>query len=82
MPKALVRVGGAPLLEHVIRRLIDAGCSRMVVNVHHFASQITDYLDAHNYGVDIYVSDEQSSSLIPVVVSSELLRFLISISQC
>ena len=40
MPKALVRVGGAPLLEHVIRRLIDAGCSRMVVNVHHFAKQI------------------------------------------
>ena len=30
----------------------------MVVNVHHFANQITDYLDTHNYGVDIYVSDE------------------------
>ena len=63
MPKALVRVGGAPLLEHVIRRLIDAGCSRMVVNVHHFASQITDYLDAHHYGVDIYVSDETEQLL-------------------
>ena len=63
MPKALVRVGGAPLLEHVIRRLIDAGCSRMVVNVHHFANQITDYLDAHHYGVDIYVSDETEQLL-------------------
>ena len=63
MPKALVRVGGAPLLEHVIKRLIDAGCSRMVVNVHHFANQITDYLDAHHYGVDIYVSDETEQLL-------------------
>ena len=63
MPKALVRVGGAPLLEHVVRRLTDAGCSRMVVNVYHFASQITDYLDAHNYGVDIYVSDETEQLL-------------------
>jgi len=63
MPKALVRVGGAPLLEHVIRRLIGAGCSRMVVNVHHFANQITDYLDAHHYGVNIYVSDETEQLL-------------------
>ena len=63
MPKALVRMGGAPLLEHVIRRLIGAGCSRMVVNVHHFANQITDYLDAHHYGVDIYVSDETEQLL-------------------
>ena len=59
MPKALVRVGGAPLLEHVVRRLTDAGCSRMVVNVHHFANQIT----AHNYGMDIYVSDETEQLL-------------------
>ena len=63
MPKALVRVGGVPLLEHVVRRLTAAGCSRMVVNVHHFANQITDYLDAHNYGVDIYVSDETEQLL-------------------
>jgi len=35
----------------------------MVVNVHHFANQITDYLDAHHYGVDIYVSDETEQLL-------------------
>ena len=35
----------------------------MVVNVHHFANQITDYLDAHNYGVHIYVSDETEQLL-------------------
>ena len=63
MPKALVRVGGAPLLEHVINRLIDAGCKRMVVNVHHFANQIIDYLNMHDYGVDILVSDETKQLL-------------------
>lgn len=58
-PKALVEVGGQPLLEHVIERLKEAGFERMVVNVHHFAGQITDYLKCNNdFGVDISVSDE------------------------
>ncbi len=40
MPKALVRVGGEPLLKHVIMNLRNEGFTRIVVNVHHFASQI------------------------------------------
>ena len=40
MPKALVRVGGEPLLKHVIFGLRDAGFERIVVNVFHFADQI------------------------------------------
>lgn len=63
MPKALVRVGDAPLLEHVIRRLTEAGCNRMVVNVHHFADQIKSYLKTHDYGVEIHVSDESEQLL-------------------
>ena len=63
MPKALVKVGDAPLLEHVIRRLIDAGCKRMVVNVHHFANKIVDYLKTNDFGVDIQVSDETEQLL-------------------
>ena len=42
MPKALVPVGGEPLLAHVAQRLKEAGCGRTVVNVHHFAGQIID----------------------------------------
>ena len=42
MPKALVRVGGQPLLWHVIQKLKAAGYERIVVNVHHFAQQIVD----------------------------------------
>ena len=59
MPKALVRVGGQPLLWHVLMKLKEAGFGRIVVNVHHFANQITDYLAANgNFGLDIRVSDE------------------------
>lgn len=58
-PKALVEVAGRPLLEHTIMRLREAGAGRIVVNVHHFAEQIKDYLRANgNFGMDIRVSDE------------------------
>ena len=64
MPKALVRVGGQPLLWHVIMKLKKAGYERIVVNVHHFASQITDYLAANDhFGLDIRISDETEALL-------------------
>lgn len=63
MPKALVRVGDKPLIEHTINRLKNAGCNRMVVNVHHFASQIKDYLHEHNFGIDIRIADETEELL-------------------
>lgn len=64
MPKALVKVGGKPLIEHVVTRLRDAGFDRMVVNVHHFASQITGFLNANaNLGADIRISDETAMLL-------------------
>ena len=64
MPKALVRVGGQPLLWHVIMKLKKAGYERIVVNVHHFASQITDYLAAKDhFGLDIRISDETEALL-------------------
>ena len=40
MPKALVPVGGRPLLDINIRRLMAQGYDRFVVNIHHFAQQI------------------------------------------
>lgn len=64
MPKALVCVAGRPLLEHTVMRLKAAGVERIVVNVHHFASQITDFLTANgNFGMDIRVSDETAALL-------------------
>ena len=57
-PKALVPVGGVPMLERVILRLKGEGFTRIVVNVHHFAGQIVDFINSHDFGVDIAVSDE------------------------
>ena len=64
IPKALVEVGGETLLHRVIMNLKNAGASRIVINVHHFAGQILDYLRANdNFGIDIKVSDESDRLL-------------------
>ncbi len=64
MPKALVPVGGEPLLKRIILKLKDAGFSRIIINVHHFADQITTYLAAEqNFGLDIRISDERQQLL-------------------
>ena len=64
MPKALVPVDGQPLLWHVIQKLKAAGFERLVVNVHHFAQQIVDYLQANqHFGLDIRISDERDMLL-------------------
>ena len=59
MPKALVPVAGQPLLQHVLNKLHGAGIDNIVVNVHHFADQITDYLK----GTEVKISDETSMLL-------------------
>ena len=59
MPKALVPVAGKPMLEHVILKLIAAGFNEIVINVHHFANQIIDFLnEKENFGITIHISDE------------------------
>lgn len=59
MPKALVPVGGKPLIERVVEKLMGSGAGRIVVNVHHFASQVVDFLQENdNFGADILISDE------------------------
>ncbi len=63
-PKALVSVGGVPMLERVILKLKAAGVDEIVVNVHHFASQIEDFLAARkNFGIRIDVSQEDREAL-------------------
>ena len=63
LPKALVPVCGQPLLYHVIGKLRDAGYTQLVVNVHHFPEKIREYLEAHDFGVDIRISDESGQLL-------------------
>lgn len=60
-PKALAEVCGRPMLGIVIERLKRFGVDDIVVNVHHFADQIVDYLHKNdNFRISIHVSDEQS----------------------
>lgn len=64
LPKALVPVGGAPLLYHVLMKLKAAGINEFVINVHHFADKIISYLaENDNFGLDISISDETSGLL-------------------
>ena len=64
MPKALVPVAGKPMLEHVIFKLIASGFDEIVINVHHFAEQIIDFLkEKNNFGIKIWISDETEELL-------------------
>jgi NDP-sugar pyrophosphorylase family protein len=64
MPKALVPVGGKPLLAHVIEKLKAPGCKKIVINIHHFGEMIIDYVKSqNNFGIEILFSDERQMLL-------------------
>ena len=59
-PKALVEIAGRTLLEITLSRLRTFGVTEVIVNVHHFADQVIDYLKSHkNFGMRIEVSREE-----------------------
>lgn len=62
-PKALVPVAGVPMLQRVIETLKNQGFNKIIVNVHHFADQIREFLASNDFGVDIYISDESDRLL-------------------
>ncbi|HTW57828.1 MAG TPA: nucleotidyltransferase family protein [Terriglobales bacterium] len=58
-PKALVEVAGRTLLEITLSRLRDVGIREVIVNVHHFADMVADYLQTnHSFGMRIEISRE------------------------
>ncbi len=58
-PKALVEVAGHTLLEITLRRLRQFGIREVIVNVHHFADMVVDYLKKNdNFGMRIEISRE------------------------
>ena len=60
-PKALVEVAGRTLLEITIARLRESGVREVIVNVHHFAGMVTEYLrEKSNFGMRIEISEEVS----------------------
>ncbi len=58
-PKALVEVAGHTMLEITLRRLASFGIREVIVNVHHFADMVVDYLKKNdNFGMRIEISRE------------------------
>lgn len=59
-PKALVTVAGHTLLEITLARLRSFGVRQVIVNTHHFADMVADYLEANDFfGMQIEVSREE-----------------------
>ncbi len=62
-PKALVEIGGKTLLQHAIEKLINEGVSEIIVNVHHFAKLVINFLSENDFGIPVHVSDESGKLL-------------------
>ena len=59
-PKALVEVGGRTLLEITLARLRSFGITDVIVNTHHFASLVPEYLERNkNFGMNVAISHEE-----------------------
>jgi NDP-sugar pyrophosphorylase family protein len=58
-PKALVEINGRTLLDIALSRLRNFGVGEVIINVHHFAGMIVEYLKTHdNFGMHIEISRE------------------------
>jgi NDP-sugar pyrophosphorylase family protein len=59
-PKALVEVAGRTMLEIALERLRSFGVTEAIVNTHHYAEKISQYLAANgNFGMRIEISHEE-----------------------
>ena len=58
-PKALVEINGHTLLEITLTRLRSSGISDVIINVHHLADSIVEYLKINNsFGMKLEISRE------------------------
>jgi mannose-1-phosphate guanylyltransferase/mannose-1-phosphate guanylyltransferase/phosphomannomutase len=59
-PKALLPVGGVPLVCHTLAWLKGQGISQAVMNLHHLGEKIKDFLrDGSRFGIEIVYSEEE-----------------------
>lgn len=57
-PKALVEINGRTLLEITLGRLRAAGITDVIVNTHHFADLVEQFLGSRDFGMRIAISHE------------------------
>ncbi len=58
IPKALIEVGGRPLLDLAISRLVECGATRLMVNAHYWGEKIVDFINASRYADLVEISRE------------------------
>ncbi|MEZ4878980.1 MAG: nucleotidyltransferase family protein [Chitinophagales bacterium] len=64
IPKALVEVNNKPLLQYALEHLKQHQVTDVVINVHHFANLMVDFLEKHqNFGLNITISYENDELL-------------------
>jgi len=56
--KAMVRLNGKPLINHMLQRLVNVGIKKAIVNVHAFAPNLISHLNSLNLDLEIVISDE------------------------
>ncbi|PNG25980.1 nucleotidyltransferase family protein [Methylocella silvestris] len=62
VPKPMIKIGGKPMIDHMLDRFARAGTRRAVVNVHYLADQIESHL-ASRTDLEIIISDERDELL-------------------
>ena len=63
-PKAMVEVAGKPMIAHQLLKLKKEGFTNVVINVHHYAEQIIDYVNVNQgFGLKVTFSDERAQLL-------------------
>lgn len=63
-PKALTKINNLTLLEILITRLKRFGIEEVIINIHHFADQIADFIEEQKqFGINISFSDERDQLL-------------------
>ena len=59
-PKCLMKVGGTTMLENIAKRLISAGVTEIVINMHHFPDLIQNYIQLKDcFGIPVHLSFEE-----------------------
>jgi NDP-sugar pyrophosphorylase family protein len=58
-PKALIEIAHVPMLEILLKKLISWGITEIVINVHHHAKKITDFLNKRHFIANIQISFEE-----------------------
>ncbi|MFC1733509.1 NDP-sugar synthase [candidate division KSB1 bacterium] len=63
-PKAMIHINGKPMIFYIIDSIRRSGIKEIIINIHHLADQIVDYIENQSFkDINIEFSDERSELL-------------------